>query len=211
MKTDELVRMLAADTTPEPPPGRQLLRATIPAAAVALALFVAQAGLRPDILQALGSSRFLFKLVASAVLAVVSTAALLRAARPQPGLGRWSAWLLLPAALIIAAVGMELASLPRQQWAQAAAGTHASNCLQLIPALAAAPLLACLLMLRRAAPARPAVAGAIAGLASAGFGALLYATHCPDDSPLFVAIWYSGATTIVVAIGALVGSRLLRW
>ena len=46
---------------------------------------------------------------------------------------------------------------------------------------------------------------------SAGVGALLYATHCPDDSPLFVAIWYGSATAIVVAIGALAGARLLRW
>jgi hypothetical protein len=46
---------------------------------------------------------------------------------------------------------------------------------------------------------------------SAGVGALLYATHCTDDSPLFVALWYGGATAIVVAIGALAGRRLLRW
>jgi hypothetical protein len=64
--------------------------------------------------------------------------------------------------------------------------------------------------LQHGAPARPAVAGAIAGLLSAGLAATLYASHCTDDSPLFVATWYSIATALVAAIGALAGSRVLR-
>jgi hypothetical protein len=42
-------------------------------------------------------------------------------------------------------------------------------------------------------------------------GATLYASHCTDDSPLFVATWYSIATALVAAIGALAGSRMLRF
>jgi hypothetical protein len=41
--------------------------------------------------------------------------------------------------------------------------------------------------------------------------ATLYASHCTDDSPLFVATWYSIATAAVAAIGALAGSRVLRF
>jgi len=74
------------------------------------------------------------------------------------------------------------------------------------------PLLAgALFGLRQGAPARPAVAGAIAGLASAGLAATLYASHCTDDSPLFVATWYTIATALVTAIGALAGSKLLKF
>ncbi|WP_418903292.1 NrsF family protein [Xanthobacter autotrophicus] len=32
-----------------------------------------------------------------------------------------------------------------------------------------------------------------------------------DDSPLFFLTWYSIAVAAVTAVGALVGSRLLRW
>ncbi|MGA7427255.1 MAG: NrsF family protein, partial [Rhodoplanes sp.] len=32
-----------------------------------------------------------------------------------------------------------------------------------------------------------------------------------DDSPLFVATWYSLAITLVVAVGAVLGPRVLRW
>jgi len=41
--------------------------------------------------------------------------------------------------------------------------------------------------------------------------ATLYAAHCTDDSPLFVATWYTLATALVTALGALIGSKLLRF
>jgi hypothetical protein len=72
-------------------------------------------------------------------------------------------------------------------------------------------LVAALFGLRHGAPTRPALAGAMAGLLSAGLAATLYASHCTDDSPLFVMTWYSIATALVTAIGALAGSRLLRF
>ncbi len=55
------------------------------------------------------------------------------------------------------------------------------------------------------------LAGAGAGLLAAAIGATLYATHCPDDSPLFVASWYGLATLVVVIIGSIAGSKWLRW
>ena len=64
---------------------------------------------------------------------------------------------------------------------------------------------------RRGAPASPTLAGAAAGFLAAACGATLYAFHCFDDSPLFVATWYLLAAIPVVVIGAVAGSRLLRW
>jgi hypothetical protein len=68
-----------------------------------------------------------------------------------------------------------------------------------------------LLALRQAAPEHPAFAGAAAGLFAGAIGAACYATHCPDDSPLFVAAWYTLAIGFAAAIGAAAGRRLLRW
>jgi hypothetical protein len=74
------------------------------------------------------------------------------------------------------------------------------------------PLLAASLVgLRHGAPTRPALTGAVAGLMSSGLAATLYASHCTDDSPLFVATWYTVATALVTAIGALAGSKVLRF
>ena len=61
---------------------------------------------------------------------------------------------------------------------------------------------------RRHAGGRAAASGqdgALAGAASAGLAAFLYASHCPDDLPLFVATWYPLATLICAAAGALAG------
>jgi hypothetical protein len=90
-------------------------------------------------------------------------------------------------------------------------GKNSSVCLVAIPALSLPILAGALIGLRHGAPARPAVAGAIAGLLSAGLAATLYAAHCSDDSPLFVAAWYTLATALVTAIGALIGAKLLRY
>jgi hypothetical protein len=55
------------------------------------------------------------------------------------------------------------------------------------------------------------LSGAAAGLGAGGLGAALYALHCSDDSPLFVAAWYSLAISIVAFAGASAGPRFLRW
>ena len=53
--------------------------------------------------------------------------------------------------------------------------------------------------------------GALMQRAAAGLAATLYASHCTDDSPLFVATWYPIATAMVVAAGALIGAKVLRF
>jgi hypothetical protein len=90
-------------------------------------------------------------------------------------------------------------------------GTTWLSCLAFIPLLSAPLLAAALIALRHGAPARPALAGAVAGLVAGGFGATIYAAYCIEDSPLFLATWYTLAIAIVSIVGAAVGSRALRW
>src|SRR5258706_14459935 len=89
-------------------------------------------------------------------------------------------------------------------------GNNSRLCMTAIPLMSLPLLVAALIGLRHGAPTRPAVAGAIAGLLSAGLAATLYASHCTDDSPLFVATWYTIAPALLCAIGALAGSSGLR-
>jgi hypothetical protein len=55
------------------------------------------------------------------------------------------------------------------------------------------------------------LAGAVAGLLAGGLAATFYAAHCFDDSPLFVATWYTIAIIILAALGALGGRFFVRW
>jgi hypothetical protein len=53
--------------------------------------------------------------------------------------------------------------------------------------------------------------GAVAGLLTGALAATLYATHCPDDSPLFVALWYVPGMALVTLAGAAAGNGMRRW
>jgi hypothetical protein len=211
MKTSALVNLLARDPVVLPPPGRLLVRALVPAGLVSIAMFAMWAGVRPDLGWSGISLRFEFKLLLNFALWIFSIVMVLQLSRP--GARSTRGWWLLAAVpvLLTAGVVTELAVLPQQDWWNAARGHNATWCLRIIPALALAPLAAALWMLRRAAPERPAVAGAVAGLMAAGLAGSLYALHCTDDSPLFVALWYGLAASLVTALGAVLGARLLRW
>jgi hypothetical protein len=212
MKTGDLIRALAADSEVHPMPlCRAWALALIPGVAIALGLHFAVLGLRPHLLTLLGEPRLLFKLCLTFLLAALSGPLVWRIGRPGAGIRRITLLLAIVPAFLAAANLAELLVVPAAEWGQRLVGTNAIFCLKSIPFLAVAPLVAALLALRQGAPEHPALAGAAAGLFAGAIGAACYATHCPDDSPLFVAAWYSLAITFVVGIGALAGSRCLRW
>jgi hypothetical protein len=211
VKTDDLISVLVQDAPVRWRFGRVLTLAVIAGAAIAGLSFFAFMNLRPDIELALGTVRFLFKLALTVTLAAAATGAILRIARPGVPLGAWGWALAAVPVLLAGGVITELSVMPESTWAARLAGHNARFCLMLIPLLAIGPLACLLIALRHGAPAYPGLAGAIAGIAASGIAAALYALDCTDDSPLFVATWYTLATVAVAAAGYLAGSRLLRW
>jgi hypothetical protein len=212
VKTGDLIRALAADSDVRTmPPARALALALVPGVAIALGLLLAILGLRPHLFLLLGEPRLLFKLCLTALLVALSSPLVLRLVKPGASVRSCVCMLAVVPALLAAACFVELLVVPPTLWGQEIIGSNAVFCLKTIPKLAAAPLIGTLLALRQGAPENPGVAGASAGLFAGAIGAALYATHCPDDSPLFVAAWYSLAICFVVIAGALVGRRLLRW
>jgi hypothetical protein len=211
MKTQQLIELMARDGRVALSPGKALLRVMLPAAAFAVLLLLWGAGLRADLAAATGSLRFDFKVLVNVALLVSATGLLLRVVRPGHDAQRWRRVLWLVPALLLAAVVAELMSIESTQWRDAAVGHNASWCLRMIPILGIAPLLAGIWAMRDAAPEKPALAGAVLGLMSAGLAGSLYALHCTDDSPLFVALWYGIAAAMLAGAGALLGSRALRW
>jgi hypothetical protein len=135
----------------------------------------------------------------------------LHLSRPEAVLGRWIWLLLLSPFILVIAIVAEMMLPQRTSMMARLVGRNSMLCLSAIPVLSLPILAATLLALRHGAPAQPALAGALAGLLSAGLAATLYAAHCVDDSPLFVATWYTLATAMVTAIGALAGARWLKY
>lgn len=211
MKTEQLVSALVADRARSSAPvGRSLVRAVAAGAVVSLAIFAVWFGPRVDLTAALATWRFDFKLALVFVALAAAFGACMANARPLAS-GRWHRVALLAALLAAALLAVELATQPPQTWGTRLVGTNALVCLTVIPLLSLAPLAVLLVALRRTAPASPALAGAAAGALAATAAASIYAFHCFDDSPLFVLTWYPLATILPVAVGAAVGSRLLKW
>jgi hypothetical protein len=211
METESLLEALAADTVIPWKPAKTIRLALIAGNIIAGIVFFAGIGVRPDILFAMGTSRFLVKFAVTLPLVFAATAAMLRAAQPGTSFGVRGWALAISPLVLVFAVLIEIVTVPPPFWGSRMVGTHALNCLTLIPLLSIGPLACFLLALREGAPTRPGLAGAIAGLAASGIAATFYATNCTDDSPLFVVIWYPLAVGFVTLIGYLSGRRFLRW
>jgi hypothetical protein len=210
MRTDELIRALTTDRAAAPqPPGRMLMLAAAAGFAVSAVAFTVWLGPRADVAAAATSVRFLFKPALMLALAAIAGMLLLRLM--QPGMRVHLLALAAVPAVLALAVTAELAVLSPSRWPGALIGDNWYLCLSLIPLLSLPVAAALLLASRHGAPTRPAIAGAVAGLAAGSLAAALYAVNCTEDSPLFVAIWYSLAIAAVSAVCAFVGSRLLRW
>ncbi|UJX46104.1 NrsF family protein [Xanthobacter sp. YC-JY1] len=211
MKTDDLIRALAADARPVRSFRSTLALALVVGVVAAACVFALRLSPRPHLLALLVEWRLAFKFAVTLSLAAVALVLALRLSQPGARVGRAARALLVPAMLLAAGVAAELVTTPASQWRHELVGRYAIYCTTLIPMIAAPALGALLLALRRGAPTHPTLAGAAAGLAAGGIAAALYALHCVDDSPLFFLTWYSIAVAAVTAVGALVGSRLLRW
>jgi hypothetical protein len=211
VKTEDLISALAADGRQTGNLGRSLLIALVAGSLVAGVAFFATLGFRHDIDSAMHTIHFLFKFVLTLSLAVAAIAVVWRIGRPGVPL-TLPAWLLaIPVLLLVAAVAIEMMMLPEADWSARMIGRNWMHCLLAIPALSFPTLAALLYVLRDSAPSNPALAGAVAGLVSAGVAATYYASNCTDDSPMFVATWYTLAVAMVTVAGALIGGRLLRW
>ncbi len=212
MNTDDLIKAIVADGAHRPFSIPARLTGALAIGGIAAgALFLASLGVRPDIADALRTWPFAAKIAILLVSFAAALWATARLTRPDADQRKVLAALLVPAVALLSAVGWELVTSSADTWWSRAIGTNARLCLTAVGLLAIAPLVSLLALMRTGAPRSPAIAGAAAGLLAGSLAAVLYALHCFDDSPLFVALWYAPAIAVVMLAGALAGSRALRW
>lgn len=211
MKTEKLIDALARGVEPAQRPrwARRLALTLVAGLAVAVVLLAIGLGVRPDI----GAARMpiMLKAAFSAACAAVLLPLVVQLMKPGRPLGwRIGAVLLFVGVCAIATVVALMGEMPERRF-EAWMGGAFPWCLVVIPLLAA-PTAALLLWFMRAfAPTRLALAGAAIGALAGGVGAMAYAMYCPVDSVAFVTTWYVLAIALCAALGALIGSKLLRW
>ena len=211
MKTDDLIDMLANNVEPAEAPRWRLrmLLTLLAGLAIAAILVLTFMHMRPDI----GTATWavLLKAGFSAAAAATILPLAMRLMRPGAPLGwRLLAGLIFAGLSLLAAL-IALMGMPSQARMNAWMGGGFPWCIVLIP-IFAAPAAALMVWLARSfAPTRLTLSGAAIGALSGGLGAMAYAMYCPVDSVAFVTTWYVVAIAICAALGAIVGSKLLRW
>ncbi|MGQ0565653.1 MAG: NrsF family protein [Gemmobacter sp.] len=211
MRTDDLIGILAqgAGAADRPDDAGRLglgaaLALPVMVAAVALVL-----GLVPTALWPVSAT--VPKL--SYALALTAGGALLLRQAGRPGASAvWPTAVVLLVLVMAAVVGLvDLLRQPRDTWGGYIMGHSALICPFAILALSLPALGAMLWGARVLAPVRLRLAGAAAGLAAGGLGALAYSLGCTEGALTFVALWYTGGIALATGLGWLAGPRLLRW
>lgn len=211
MKTDDLITLMTHDAPVSMRYSRVLALAFGASVVFSAVLLVGTVGLRHNMASIFETWRVLFKIVITLVLAVLAARLAVRIGRPGAEIRLTALSLGVPLVTVVAAVVVELSVLPEHAWRARLVGQNALFCLFFVPVLSLAPFAGLFWALKKGAPENPAAAGAAAGLAAGAIAAAIYAWHCPDDSPLFLATWYVIAIASVSAVGALLGRRWLRW
>ena len=211
MRTNDLINGLTADIGMHPERlERRLVVLGLLGLGLSACLFALVLAPRPNFGAVVATPRVAFKFVLTLTLVGVAGALISEVARPDFRRRIWLA-VALPLAVLLLGAAMELAATPASAWTSLLVGANAVPCLALVSMLGLPPLALLLLALRSGAPSRPGLAGVVAGLLAGGFSATLYALHCVDDSPLFVAAWYGLGIGFVAATGAALGPKVLRW
>ena len=210
MKTEDLIAALSQDTRPRAQPLQVLGLVIVPALAISFAFYGVFLKPRDGLLQLLQTLQVQGKFVLTLTVVVTLFAALMRSARPGArGIDRVS---LVVLGLVVAGLwAFGLITTPAGQRVQGFLGATILPCLMTIPLISGSILAAMLWSLRAGAVTDPRKAGLLAGLVSGGIGAMIYATHCTEDNPMFYATWYSLGIVIVGIAGALIAPRVLRW
>ncbi|SNR59914.1 hypothetical protein SAMN05192560_0029 [Methylobacillus rhizosphaerae] len=213
MKTDELIKMLATGVSPvrslmaEKLIGMALLAGSV----ISLILLWMIYGIRPDLGEVSTSVAFWMKLGVPLASVGIGLVLIFILAHPgkRPGIGYWA--LVIPVAVLWAWAIWTWAAAdpgirPELLW-----GKTWKVCILNITFLALPVGAAILFALRRLAPTRPVLTGAIAGWCAGGAGASVYALHCPEMAAPFLAVWYVLGMMVPSAIMAYLGHRCLRW
>ncbi|RWM02568.1 MAG: DUF1109 family protein [Mesorhizobium sp.] len=212
MRTEDLIKALDADARSKAMPQDSAWWLAVAAAAmIAATVFWLTIGPRPDIMAAMHTMRFLAKFVFTIALGVSAFALIRALSTPGASTARAATWMAVAPLLVVVAVALELFAVPSPEWGRRLVGTNWYICLTFIPLIGIGPLAVFLAALRHGAPTRPMLAGTVAGLLAGGLSATFYAAHCFDDSPLFVATWYTLAIVILTALGAIGGRLFVRW
>jgi hypothetical protein len=213
VRTDELIQQLASDLEPVRPLRPVSLRVAgwVVLAGASLAMVMLLMGVRRELGDTLDRADFAFEALLLLATALSAAAAALVISVPGAEQSRLVRWLPMVggiACLLWAAGELGLAAATGAPTGRL---TFAWHCVYKTTSVAAIPGAALFLMVRRAAPMHATWAGLLAVLATTAVGVLGANIICPNDRPLHMLLWHVAPLLLFAALGAALGTWLLRW
>jgi hypothetical protein len=213
VKTEDLIKMLSTNVPPtrRQRSGAALLIASGVGIAIALCFECSMFGTTLEGFE--GSHPGLQAAVFALTLTLVAAGLQLLSVSASPGKRGTGALLLIGIVFLAVFLGGIVALMrePHLSWRGMLSGEPLSDCMICVPVIAVPTLAALFWALRNGAPVYPALSGAAAGLVAGATAVAALALHQPTVSVLATAVLYGSAIVLCALIGALIGSRLLRW
>ena len=213
MKTDDLIAALAADVEPvrRRAVGLRLALGLAAGMALSVVAMLLWLGLRPDLMPATHTMPFWMKFFYALTIAALGFALVDRLARPDGAGGTLAFLLFAPVAFMAAMALYRLMEAPPDARMPMMMGGSSRVCARNIVVLSLPIFAGLFWSLRRLAPTRLVLAGAVAGVLAGAVGTFVYEFHCTESTAAFVAIWYTLGIALMGALGAALGRVLLRW
>lgn len=180
-------------------------------AAGAMLMMLVQLGVRPDIAEAALLPMFWIKLAFVACIAASGLIAAARLSRPGARIFPAPAVLAAPLLFVWSLAASTLVEVGASERAELVFGKTWDQAPLNIAVLSIPALAAAFWAMKGLAPTRLALSGAAAGLLAGGIGAVAYSFHCNVMTAPFIGIWYPAGVLIPLAVGAALGTLLLRW
>lgn len=210
-ETQKLIDALVAGATPvrrlRPPLVRAL--SWLALAGAILVLLAIGHGVRSDLVEHLRQPVFVVSIVAALATGVLAAIAAFMVSLPD----RSQSWLLLPAPTLAVWIGTIGYGCLTDWVSIGPDGVHFGETVRCFATLVltSVPLaIALTAMLRHAALLRPATATLMGALAVAAITSSALALLHDIDATAMILIWNLGTAAVIVALGALFGSRLIR-
>ena len=213
MRTEDLIQELVSDARPvtrlQPVAIRLLGWVVLAAVSFTVVLFLM--GVRRELGDSGDRADFAFEaalLIITAMSAAIGALVISVPGAERSPLVRWAPIVAATASVLWAAGELVYAAATGAPTGRL---TFAWHCVYKTSCVGAVPGIALFLMVRRAAPTRAMWAGLLAVLATAAVGVLGANVICPNDRPLHMLLWHVAPLMLFAALGAALGTWLLKW
>jgi hypothetical protein len=211
-KTSDLIDSLVDSATPVRRLAPPLLRTCIwlALAAFILALLYVAHGVRPDLPMRLRQPIFVFSMVGALATAVLAAFASFKLNLPESP--RW--WVLLPLpgfAMWVSTIGYGCLTDWISMNPNGIQLGEAARCFATLVMTSVPLSIAMAIMLRFAAPLRPTIVSAAAGLAIAAMTSFALSLLHNLDASIMILIWNLGIAALIAGMASALGRPLLAW